>query len=116
MLKVQPLGGVRAALRIAEQIGLPVVVSSALETSIGLRAGLALAAALPELPYACGLNTADLLAGDLVGEPLRAVDGVVRLREVAVDPDRLDRHRADPETDAAWRARLTRTRELTRGE
>ena len=55
---------------IAEQIGLPVVVSSALETSIGLRAGLALAAALPELPYACGLNTTDLLAGDLVGEPL----------------------------------------------
>ena len=57
VLKVQPLGGVRACLEIAERIGLPVVVSSALETSIGLRAGLALAAALPELPYACGLNT-----------------------------------------------------------
>ena len=57
-------------LGIAERIGLPVVVSSALETSIGLRAGLALAAALPELPYACGLNTAGLLAGDLVAEPL----------------------------------------------
>ena len=66
VLKVQPLGGVRACLEIAERIGLPVVVSSALETSIGLRAGLALAAALPELPYACGLNTAGLLADDLV--------------------------------------------------
>ena len=68
MLKVQPLGGVRACLEIAERIGLPVVVSSALETSIGLRAGLALAAALPELPYACGLNTAGLLADDLVAD------------------------------------------------
>ena len=67
VLKVQPLGGVRACLEIAERIGLPVVVSSALETSIGLRAGLALAAALPELPYACGLNTAGLLADDVVG-------------------------------------------------
>ena len=112
VLKVQPLGGVRAALRIAEQIGLPVVVSSALETSIGLRAGLALAAALPELPYACGLNTTDLLAGDLIGEPLRAVDGVIRLREVAPDPSDLDRHRADPATQAAWRTRLAQTRAL----
>ncbi|MBO0892527.1 MAG: o-succinylbenzoate synthase, partial [Acidothermales bacterium] len=52
VLKVQPLGGVRACLRIAERIGLPVVVSSAVETSVGLAAGVALAAALPELPYA----------------------------------------------------------------
>ena len=50
VLKVQPLGGVRACLRIAEDIGLPVVVSSALETSVGIAAGVALAAALPELP------------------------------------------------------------------
>jgi O-succinylbenzoate synthase len=61
VLKVQPLGGVSACLRVAEQIGLPVVVSSALESSVGLAAGLALAAALPELPYACGLNTLVLL-------------------------------------------------------
>ena len=54
VLKVQPLGGVRACLRIAEDIGLPMVVSSALETSVGLAAGVALAAALPELEYACG--------------------------------------------------------------
>lgn len=55
VLKVQPLGGVRACLRIAEEIGLPVVVSSAVETSVGLAAGVALAAALPELPYALSL-------------------------------------------------------------
>ncbi len=64
VLKVAPLGGVHACLRIAEQIGLPVVVSSAVETSIGLAAGLALAAALPELPYACGLATTSLLDGE----------------------------------------------------
>ena len=66
VLKVQPLGGVRAALRVAEACGLPVVVSSAVETSVGLAAGLALAAALPELPYACGLATLSLLEGDVV--------------------------------------------------
>ncbi len=56
VLKVQPLGGVAAALRVAEACGLPVVVSSAVDTSVGLAAGVALAAALPELPYACGLG------------------------------------------------------------
>ncbi|MEO6471299.1 MAG: o-succinylbenzoate synthase, partial [Aeromicrobium sp.] len=65
VLKVQPLGGVQACLRIAEEIGIPVVVSSALETSIGLAAGLALAAALPQLPYACGLATTSLLTADV---------------------------------------------------
>ena len=72
VLKVAPLGGVRAALEVAERIGLPVVVSSAVETSVGLAAGVALAAALPELPYACGLGTLALLADDVVTEPLRA--------------------------------------------
>ena len=67
VLKVQPLGGVLACLRIAEDIGLPVVVSSALETSVGIAAGVALAAALPELPYACGLATVQLLVDDVVG-------------------------------------------------
>lgn len=80
VLKVQPLGGVRAALRVAAECGLPVVVSSAVETSIGLAAGLALAAALPELPYACGLATQSLLGGDVVTDPLIAVDGVIDVR------------------------------------
>ena len=80
VLKVQPLGGVRAALELAERIGLPVVVSSALESSVGLAAGLALAAALPELPYACGLGTAALLAADVVAEPLLPVDGRIAVR------------------------------------
>ena len=77
VLKVQPLGGVAACLRIAEQIGLPVVVSSALETSVGIAAGLALAAALPELPYACGLATLALLDGDVTSHAVRVVDGAL---------------------------------------
>ena len=112
VLKVQPLGGVRASLEIAERIGLPVVVSSALETSIGLRAGLALAAALPELSYACGLNTTGLLAGDLTTRAFTAVDGVIQLREIEVDPAALERHRAAPAVAEFWQARLVRTRKL----
>ena len=78
VLKVQPLGGVHACLEIAEKIGLPVVVSSAVETSVGLAAGLALAAALPELPYACGLGTTSLLDGDVVTSPLVPSTGTCR--------------------------------------
>lgn len=70
VLKVQPLGGVRACLRLAEEVGLPVVVSSALESSVGIAAGIALAAALPELTYACGLGTVRLLRHDTVPAPL----------------------------------------------
>jgi O-succinylbenzoate synthase len=112
VLKVQPLGGVRACLQIAERIGLPVVVSSALETSIGIRAGLALAAALPELPYACGLNTIALLSDDLVADPLLAVDGVIRLRDLVVDESMLQKYRPDFEIEQFWQARLVQTREL----
>ena len=88
VLKVQPLGGVRACLRIAEDIGLPVVVSSAVESSVGIAAGVALAAALPELPYACGLATVQLLTGDVVDDPLLPVDGVLPVRRPVVDPER----------------------------
>ncbi|HEY5978797.1 MAG TPA: o-succinylbenzoate synthase [Microlunatus sp.] len=112
VLKVQPLGGVRACLEIAAEIGLPVVVSSALETSIGIAAGVALAAALPELPYACGLNTVRLLADDLVEDPLVAVDGRLRVRAAVPSRDRLAAHAADAATTAFWQARLEATRRL----
>ena len=115
VLKVQPLGGVRACLEIAERIGLPVVVSSALETSIGLRAGVALAAALPELPYACGLDTARLLADDLVEEPLIAVDGYLDVEPLRVDPVALRRCAADPARAAFWQARTMDTTALAGG-
>lgn len=94
VLKAQPLGGVRAALRVAEGLGLPVVVSSALETSVGLSAGLALAAALPELPYACGLATLRLLEGDVVAEPLEPAGGTLDVRRPPVDESALAPHSA----------------------
>jgi O-succinylbenzoate synthase len=108
VLKVQPLGGVRACLRLAEQLAMDAVVSSALETSIGLAAGVALAGALPELPYACGLNTVPLLAADLVADPLVARGGVIAVRPVEVDPARFDQARADPAAQRAWAGRLAR--------
>jgi O-succinylbenzoate synthase len=104
VLKVQPLGGVLACLRIAEQIGLPVVVSSALETSVGLAAGVALAAALPELPYACGLATMQLLDGDVTSQPFTVVDGELDVRRP--EPDLVDAVRADGPTGDRWTARM----------
>lgn len=106
VLKVQPLGGVRACLRIAEDIGLPVVVSSALETSVGIAAGLALAAALPELNYACGLATVQLLGHDVVRRPLLPVDGFLPVGAADVDPDALAAAAAAPDRNEHWRARL----------
>jgi o-succinylbenzoate synthase len=106
VLKVQPLGGVRACLELAEAIGLPVVVSSALESSVGLAAGVALAAALPELPYACGLATAQLLTADVVDEPLLPVDGALPVRRPEPDPDRVAALAADPALEARWRERI----------
>jgi o-succinylbenzoate synthase len=102
VLKVQPLGGVRAALQVAEACGLPVVVSSAVDTSIGLAAGVALAAALPELPYACGLGTMSLLSGDVTADPLVPDGGALPVRRPGVDPERLARFETDP---APWRDR-----------
>ncbi len=106
VLKVQPLGGVRACLRIAEDIGLPVVVSSALETSVGIAAGVALAAALPELPFACGLATVQLLTDDVVGSPLLPRDGALPVVRPEVDPAALDRVRAGDDRVRHWARRL----------
>src|SRR3954468_20022526 len=108
VLKVQPLGGVRAALKVAEAHGLPCVVSSALESSVGIAAGVALAAALPELPFACGLATVALFTEDVCTSPLLPVDGFLPVRRP--DPDRIDAVAADPVTDARWGARLSAVR------
>jgi O-succinylbenzoate synthase len=106
VLKVQPLGGVRACLRIAEDIGLPVVVSSALETSVGIAAGVALAAALPDLRHACGLATVQLLDGDVVPESLLPVDGHLPVRRPTPTPELLERHAAAPDRVEHWRRRI----------
>ncbi len=114
VLKASPLGGVRRSLQVAESAGLPCVVSSALETSIGLAAQLALAGALPELDFACGLGTLSLLAGDVVtgAESLRPVDGYLPVprRPPVPDPVLLAGLVPDPGRAAWWQARLVRVR------
>jgi O-succinylbenzoate synthase len=117
VLKCAPLGGVERALAVAAGAGLPCVVSSALETSIGMAAQLALAGALPGLELACGLGTGALLAGDLVADPGRPVDGYLPVPRTppCPDPELLDRY-AHPDPDRArwWLDRLTRVAALLR--
>jgi O-succinylbenzoate synthase len=110
VLKCAPLGGVRRALQVAEASGLPCVVSSALETSVGLAAELALAGALPELDYACGLGTIDLLAGDVVDTPSVPVDGSLPVPTRAPVPGEalLERFAADDDRARWWHERLER--------
>jgi O-succinylbenzoate synthase len=90
VIKVAPLGGVRKALEVAEACGLPCVVSSALETSVGMAAGVALAAALPELDYACGLATLSLFEGDVTSDSLVPIDGYLPVLTKAPVPDRVE--------------------------
>jgi O-succinylbenzoate synthase len=116
VLKVQPIGGVRACLEIAEQIGLPVVVSSALETSVGIAAGVALAAALPELPYACGLGTVSMFTSEVVDSPLLPVDGFLPVGRVRPSLELATASAsASPEITAAWEARYARVENLLKG-
>jgi O-succinylbenzoate synthase len=114
VIKAQPLGGVRAALRIVTEAGLPVVVSSALDTSVGLSMGAWLAGGIQSLDYDCGLGTASLLAADVTARPLRAADGSIPVERVELDAALLAQHAASPERDAWWRARLARCYELLR--
>lgn len=108
VVKVAPLGGAARALEIVTQAGLPAVVSSALDTSIGIRAGLALAAALPALPFACGLGTVSLFASDVTLDPLVAHDGGIQLREAVADPGLLEQYAAAGERRDWWLDRLRR--------
>lgn len=118
--KVQPLGGITACLRLIEDIGLPIVVSSALESSVGISAGVALAAALP-VDHACGLGTVSLFDSDVTSTPMLASHGY--LTPARVEPDRLEE--APPAVREAWDERLaamwaqlrrtTDISELTRG-
>ncbi|MHA7305658.1 o-succinylbenzoate synthase [Arthrobacter sp. TMN-49] len=108
VVKAAPLGGVRRALEIVAEAGLPAVVSSALDSSVGISAGLALAAALPELPYACGLGTVSLMAADIVAPSLVAVAGGMAVREVVADRELLAECAAPAERRDWWLGRLRR--------
>jgi O-succinylbenzoate synthase len=115
VLKVQPLGGVHKALAVADAAGLPVVVSSAVETSVGIAAGIALAAALPELPYACGLGTVSLLSGDVVANPLLPRDGFLEVRRPEVDDASLRSHEPNEARSRELLERLERARRVYEG-
>ncbi|MEV6215291.1 o-succinylbenzoate synthase [Nocardia sp. NPDC051833] len=115
VLKCTPLGGVRRALAVADAAGLPTVVSSALETSVGLAAQIALAGALPQLEFACGLGTLALFEGDLVADSLRPVNGWLTVPTTAPEPDPalLDKYRhPDPDRTAWWLDRYARVSAL----
>lgn len=112
VVKVAPLGGVRRAVEIVREAGLPAVVSSAIDSSVGIRAGVALAAALPELPYACGLGTLSLMEADVTREPLKPQDGFIPVRDVAVDDGLLEEFAVTGERRDWWLDRIRRTHGL----
>jgi O-succinylbenzoate synthase len=105
VLKVAPLGGVGRLLDIAAQIDIPIVVSSALDSAVGIGRGLLAAAALPELRHACGLGTGGLFSED-VAEPTLPHDGYLPVTPVSPDPARLQALAASPERRQWWIARV----------
>jgi len=112
ILKAAPLGGINRALEIARGAGLPVVISSALESSVGLSMGAYLAAALPNLEFDCGLATSALLAGDVTREPLLAENGFIDVRRVEVEHSRLEIFKAQDHREDWWLERLERVYKL----
>ncbi|MCS5518727.1 o-succinylbenzoate synthase [Curtobacterium flaccumfaciens] len=112
VVKAQPLGGISAARAVIADAGLPCVVSSALDTSVGLGMGAFLAAAAMTPGYAAGLGTAVMFAGDVTADPLLPVGGRVPVRRVDVAPELVERSAASPERTAWWRARVARVHAL----
>jgi O-succinylbenzoate synthase len=106
VLKVAPLGGISALLEIAAQIDIPVVISSALDSAVGIGIGLAAAAALPQLQHACGLGTGRLFAED-VAQPVLPVDGYLPVARVTPDPARLQALAAAAQRRQWWIDRVT---------
>ncbi len=111
VLKVAPLGGITRMLEIADQIDIPIVVSSALDSAIGIGRGLLAAAALPDLPYACGLGTGGLFVDD-VAEPVAPVDGFLPVVAVMPDPARLAALAAPPDRRQWWIDRVRQCQPL----
>jgi O-succinylbenzoate synthase len=105
VLKVAPLGGISALLRIAQEINVPIVVSSALDSAVGIAVGLTAAAALPTLEHACGLGTGGLFVED-VADTSAPVDGWMPVGPVAPDPARLAALRAAEDRVRWWHARI----------
>ena len=107
MLKVQPLGGIARAHQLAEHHKLPVVVSSALESAVGINYGLQLAASFPEMNFDCGLGTGSLLGADVASLPI--VNGEIEITEV--EPD-FNGYEVAPDRYEWWKNRVMKTAEL----
>ena len=107
MLKVQPLGGIARALKLAEHHKLPVVVSSALESAVGINYGLSLAASLPDMNFDCGLGTGSLLSANVADLPI--IDGQIQITDVEPDFTGLE---VAPERYEWWKNRVMKTAEL----
>ncbi len=114
VIKAQPLGGLTRALQIVVAAGLPAVVSSALDTAVGLSQGAALAAALPHLDYDCGLGTGALFVEDVAD--LSPSDGTIPVGRITPDAARLDRLAASVERRDWWLDRLERCHALLAAE
>lgn len=112
VVKAAPLGGVTRALEIVRESGLPAVVSSGIETSVGLAMGLQLAAALPGESRAAGLGTAALLANDVTDSPLKAENGFIGVRRVVPTEVKLTELASPTERRDWWLARLERCLKL----
>ncbi len=108
VLKVAPLGGIARAKQIAEQAGLPVVVSSAIDTSVGISMGLHLAGTLENLDYDCGLGTMAMMLTDVTDTPLVATDGYLDVKRLKANAERLQELEAEPERIEWWMQRLDR--------
>ncbi len=107
LLKVAPLGGIKKSMEIAAHHGKPVVVSSALDSAVGISYGLRLAAALPEMNYACGLGTGALLSADVATLPI--VDGAMSVTSVVPDQTQVERYPISPDRLDWWRTRVQET-------
>lgn len=112
VIKMQPLGGVARAKQIAQESGLEIVVSSALESSLGIAQGLYLAGSLESLDYDCGLWTQNLFADDIVKTPLKVQNASISIAIPELDPEKLERYRVAPDRERFWMQRLERCLEL----
>jgi O-succinylbenzoate synthase len=112
MLKVSPLGGIKRAMDLTSHHKLPVVISSALESAIGISYGLALAARVPKLDYACGLGTSALFKQDVSDIPI--VNGAMKATNYPIDLERIERFELKGERLEWWRNRISRVWNLRR--